>query len=334
MRAPGRRRTVQGGSGSIGNLPAIYGPGGFLLTVTRSGLGTGRLTSSPAGIDTDAGVYAARFRRGTVVVLTRTNGAGSELYQWTGDGSGFTSRTVTMDGPKAIGAEFRKTPSLAPVAGGWPGPGAHAEASTSGGFAADPGDIPAGLVNSALVIAITSRSVAVAGCEWRPTNPSGDANDQAGQLIRASTGINACELWVVVNPTPSTNGRVAVWPSSSTRLAFSWALFENVDQAVPIGLTPGVHTTAIAPSDGSTTAISLSGRNPGDRLIIGAGSGNANAVESPAAGVTRYAAAGANNNRTRLEGATDGTANTIDFRDQAGDSAGWVAIGAALRSAG
>ena len=59
----------------------------FQLTVFKGGSGTGTVTSTPAGIDCDAGCVfqPAQYAAGTVLILTAAPGAGSVFAGWDGD---------------------------------------------------------------------------------------------------------------------------------------------------------------------------------------------------------------------------------------------------------
>ena len=80
------------------------------LTITRTGLGTGTVTSSPAGIVCGA-TCTATFAVGTPVVLTASPDAGSVFPGWTSGGcSGTGSCTVTMDTARTIAVTFSPAP--------------------------------------------------------------------------------------------------------------------------------------------------------------------------------------------------------------------------------
>jgi probable HAF family extracellular repeat protein len=84
-----------------------------LLTVTRSGTGTGSVTSSPAGIACgDTCSYT--FPEGTVVTLTATADSGSTFQSWTGCAttSGATC-TVTLTASATVSAVFGHNATLA-----------------------------------------------------------------------------------------------------------------------------------------------------------------------------------------------------------------------------
>ena len=84
---------------------SITAPVTYALTVSRSGLGTGRVVSTPAGIDCGADctqTYAAN----TAVTLTAIPDAGSAFSSWSGACTGAGSCSVTMDAAKSVTATF------------------------------------------------------------------------------------------------------------------------------------------------------------------------------------------------------------------------------------
>ncbi|MEI7891284.1 MAG: hypothetical protein WCI36_04960, partial [bacterium] len=81
-------------------------PTTFALNVTKSGTGTGTVSSSPAGISCGA-TCSANFNSGANVVLTATPTAGSTFTGWTGACSGTNATcTVGMSAGKSVGAGF------------------------------------------------------------------------------------------------------------------------------------------------------------------------------------------------------------------------------------
>ncbi|HEY5708518.1 MAG TPA: hypothetical protein VIS51_03915, partial [Solirubrobacterales bacterium] len=76
------------------------------LTVLGAGSGTGKVTSSPAGIDCGA-TCAAEFAEGSEVTLSATPEAGSEFKGWSGSGcSGTATCVVTMSEAREVTATF------------------------------------------------------------------------------------------------------------------------------------------------------------------------------------------------------------------------------------
>jgi hypothetical protein len=81
-----------------------------LLTVTKSGTGSGTITSNPAGITCGADC-SETYPSGTAVLLTPTAGAGSIFSGWSGGGcSGTDPCTVTPTSDVAVTATFSLLP--------------------------------------------------------------------------------------------------------------------------------------------------------------------------------------------------------------------------------
>jgi hypothetical protein len=79
----------------------------FTLTVTKSGTGSGTVTSSAGGIACGA-TCAAEFDAGTSVTLVATSGAGSTFAGWSGACTGTGQCTLTMDAAKTADAIFNQ----------------------------------------------------------------------------------------------------------------------------------------------------------------------------------------------------------------------------------
>ena len=75
------------------------------LTVTKSGTGSGTVTSSPAGINCGA-TCSASYANGTAVTLTATPAAGSTFAGWSGSCTGTGTCSVTMSAAKSVTATF------------------------------------------------------------------------------------------------------------------------------------------------------------------------------------------------------------------------------------
>jgi hypothetical protein len=82
------------------------------LTITKSGTGTGTITSDPSGIDCGS-TCSYQFLFGTSVILTATPDSGSAFGGWFGDTVGInTTTTVIMDSNKNVTATFNELYSL------------------------------------------------------------------------------------------------------------------------------------------------------------------------------------------------------------------------------
>ena len=81
--------------------------GNIRLDLSLSGVGSGTVSSDPAGIDCGA-TCSAYFAQGTTVTLTATPAAGSTFTGWTGACSGTGSCEVTLDSIEQVGAGFTR----------------------------------------------------------------------------------------------------------------------------------------------------------------------------------------------------------------------------------
>jgi Divergent InlB B-repeat domain len=80
----------------------------FKLMVSKAGTGSGKVTSSPSGIDCGA-TCTAEFEEGTKVTLTQEAAAGSKFSGWSGACTGTGSCVVTMTEAKSVTASFEAT---------------------------------------------------------------------------------------------------------------------------------------------------------------------------------------------------------------------------------
>ncbi len=87
-------------------------PGQHTLTVSKSGTGSGTVTSNPSGIDCGSDC-SETYNQGTGVTLTATPASGSTFSGWSGACSGTGPCQVTINGPIAVTASFTlKVPHL------------------------------------------------------------------------------------------------------------------------------------------------------------------------------------------------------------------------------
>jgi hypothetical protein len=78
----------------------------YTLTVSKTGAGSGTVTSTPAGIAC-GGACSYAFAYNTLVTLTATPATGSTFAGWSGAGcTGAGACTVTMDAAKSVTASF------------------------------------------------------------------------------------------------------------------------------------------------------------------------------------------------------------------------------------
>jgi WD40 repeat protein/uncharacterized protein (DUF2141 family) len=77
----------------------------YVLSVSKTGTGSGKVTSNPAGIDCGTSCSAS-YVKNDVVVLTATPASGSSFVGWSGACSGTATCSVTMDAAKSVTANF------------------------------------------------------------------------------------------------------------------------------------------------------------------------------------------------------------------------------------
>ncbi|RIK34894.1 MAG: hypothetical protein DCC55_31965, partial [Chloroflexi bacterium] len=92
-------------AGSAVDLVVSSGPALATLTVSRTGNGSGTVTSTPAGIDCGA-TCSADYNHNTSVTLTAAASTGSTFSGWSGACTGTGSCVVTMDAAKNVTANF------------------------------------------------------------------------------------------------------------------------------------------------------------------------------------------------------------------------------------
>jgi hypothetical protein len=93
------------------NVTASFQPSSIRLSVVMAGPGTGRVTSSPAGIDC-TNDCSADFPPATAVDLTASADAGSTFQNWTGACSGTGTCSVTMSAATTVGVVWIDNESI------------------------------------------------------------------------------------------------------------------------------------------------------------------------------------------------------------------------------
>ena len=92
-----------GGGGGNNNPPP---PAAYTLTVSKTGTGSGTVSSSPTGISCGSSCSAS-YNSGTSVTLTAAPATGSLFTGWSGDCSGTgTTCTLSMTRNRSVGAKF------------------------------------------------------------------------------------------------------------------------------------------------------------------------------------------------------------------------------------
>lgn len=116
-------------------------PGKVPLTVLKAGDGTGTVRTNPTGLNcsTDCTEAAKAFDAGTPVELLATADVGSTFTGWSGDCTGATTCTVTMDVARTVTATFATSSSTSELTVTNTGEGTGSVTSAPGGITC-PGD--------------------------------------------------------------------------------------------------------------------------------------------------------------------------------------------------
>jgi hypothetical protein len=99
-------------------VTAIFTLESYVLTVSRTGEGHGRITSNPPGIDCGT-TCSAEFDHSTQIALSASAATGSAFAGWAGQGcSGTGICSFTLTGPATVTPSFSETLPLDSVVGG------------------------------------------------------------------------------------------------------------------------------------------------------------------------------------------------------------------------
>ena len=179
--------TISNLSGNSGVTATFNPPPPVTLSVTKSGSGSGTVTSNPAGINCGS-LCSAQFTGGTPVTMTATADAGSTFTGWSnGTGSvtctGTGTCAATLNATSTVQAtfvlnvtQFSVTPSTATANGG----GGTVQCSAGGGSAG-----PCGSYNVGTAVTITASPNTVSNF----TGWSGGTGNAAG-----CTGTGPCVI--------------------------------------------------------------------------------------------------------------------------------------------
>ncbi len=131
---PGRVVDVMRDSASSLPLDNVQPPATYLLSVARSGTGSGSVSSSPSGIQCGSDC-SETYAASTAVLLTATPAAGSSFTGWSGACSGTASScTVNMTSALSVTANFTAAATTRLLTLSKSGTGAGAINSTPGGL--------------------------------------------------------------------------------------------------------------------------------------------------------------------------------------------------------
>lgn len=108
------------------------------LTVTKTGAGTGMVSSTPAGINSCASTCSAGFTSGSPVTLTPTATDGSTFAGWSGACSGTGSCEIVMNGNQSVTATFNPPVATATLTVSKTGPGSGTVTSSPAGINCGP----------------------------------------------------------------------------------------------------------------------------------------------------------------------------------------------------
>ncbi len=92
------------------NLQRSQPTGQFALNISKSGTGTGSVTSNPAGINCGT-TCSSNYSSGSSVTLTATPASGSSFTGWSGACTGTNTCVVTMNAATMVTANFENTSS-------------------------------------------------------------------------------------------------------------------------------------------------------------------------------------------------------------------------------
>jgi hypothetical protein len=224
---------------SVGaNFSANAGP--FTLTVSKSGNGTGTVTSTPSGISCGT-TCSASFASGTVVSLAATPDSGSTFAGWGGACSGTGACSVTMNSAQSVSATFNSNSTVALSALTVNPP------SVVGGNSSTGTVTLTGAATANIVVALSSNN-ASASVPPSVTVPQGAT---------------------------SASFSIATQPVSSSTVANISAIFNGVTKTATLNITPAtallslsLNPTTVVGGTSSTGTVTLSSAAPSTGITV------------------------------------------------------------------
>ena len=235
------------------------------LSVTRSGTGTGTVSSSPAGIDCGADC-SETYNDGTLVMLTATATSGDTFVSWSGACSGSVSPLgVTMDADKSCDAEFSAKTNTYTIGGTVSGLATDNEVVLQNNSGDNLTVNANGLFTFAT--ALDDGSTYTVTVLTQPTNPGQTCNVTGGSGTVAGADVTDVSV-ICVTDTFSVGGNVEGLAGSGLILQ------NNAGDDLAIS-ADGSFTFATALDDGSTYAVTVLTQptNPGQTCSVTGGSG-------------------------------------------------------------
>ncbi len=254
----------------------------FPLTVTAAGTGSGKVTSTPAGISCP-GTCSANFASGAVVTLAASAAAGSTFAGWSGACTGTGSCAVTMSAAQSVTATFNATVSV-PLSVTMAGSGSGTVASVPKGISC-PGTCSASFASGTSVTLSASAAAGSLFMGWSGGGCTGTGNCTVtmsmAQSVTGTFNLKTTTTTALTVSTPQANAGTSVTftakvsPASGTATPTGTVTFSNGSAALG--------TASLSSGSATFTTSSLA---TGTYSVTAAYGGDTNfATSSSAAGV-------------------------------------------------
>jgi hypothetical protein len=209
----------------------------FTFTVAKTGAGTGTVTSSPMGVDCGTRC-AVTYNYGTIVTLTALPDDASDFTGWSGDCSGTTTCSVTIDGTRSVAAAF--APKMRALTVTKIGDGSGTVTVTPNGNICTGSACAYSFPNGTSVSLAASAPIGSSFEGWSGAGCSG--NGGCAFVITEDTNVSATftstsRRTLTVNFAGNTGGSVLVLPAGST-LTATGSLSIPVHETVTLTATP------------------------------------------------------------------------------------------------